>query len=381
MQKQINANQDLIDKITIENKELNEKYLNKENTIIENQKLIYKLEKERNILLDRLKKQDNLQEENQSLLNDLKILKEKDKISNAEDLIFENTNLQEENQSLLNDLKILKEKDKTSNAEDLIFENTNLKEENQSLLNEIKKLIEQENKNLSLQTMNLQDEISNVTAIPNLNENKNENFSYTRYALVFAVVVLLGYSIYQFYLNQKLIKQVDELSQQSQRTFNGSSTHGTNDTNLTGVKDIQLDSIENFDDIDFKRVDFSIINSITFKKIEIKDGNVARIERLYRVKLNEAASKINSKFHMSMEEFRRLNPSIGDINNIISGNFVKIYDKVQFKRYIVKSGESLSLIAKNHRMWSYEVKKLNDISNPELIKTDQRIIVFDSRFY
>ncbi len=377
-----------------------EKLTNQNNEIL-NEKTKIQIELEKQKQLNDIKIKD-LQIENDKLKNLAENYEQsKKQVQSNEELIEK---LKNENKSLNESNKKLSESEKTIRDNHEIIQN--LRDEKDLLLGEVENLKKQEknlnfnkktietlkveNTELKHQIQLLKVEIKNNNA---LNEAGHSPINKKlMYAAISITSILLIFSIIQFVSNQQLNKKLfslneqvedyqhDEADNQINKSANIGSGSGISETTNSSSDKSKFNPVNDASDF-AGAVDFSIINSITFNKNSISNGKEIRIERLYKIKEQEGVLSIINRFKMDISAFKKLNPTISDINNVKSGRFIKIYDKVKIKTYNVQAQESLGFIAKKHKMWSYEVLKINGISNPNLLKEGQELFVFSSKYY
>ena len=201
--------------------------------------------------------------------------------------------------------------------------------------------------------------------------------------------ILLLFTTIQFISNQKLNKKLFSLNEQVEEYQHQEADEEINKVTESLTEELSIPENKSEDKLSNSQssqnvegaVSFAIINSISFPEKDVKVGTQRKIKRLYKIKPEEGAIKIAKKFNMTLDDFKNLNPKIKNINNVKSGEFIQVYDIVGYKNYKVKPRESLGLIARKHKMWSYEVKKINNITNPNYIRSGQQLIVFKSKYY
>lgn len=393
MQMEVHLNEKL-QKIQVALKSYEEKVVNltRENAEIQKdkEKIHIELQKQKAINDNKIKE---LQIENERLKNlaqNYEETKKQVRINEAqiEELKNENKSLNESNKKL-------------SKYEITIQDNLrvigNLKTEKESLLTEVESIREQEKtlisnkkqiENLKNENLGLKEKI--VMLKGELNEKENliidPNDKSLNKRLFFGgiiiALILLSFSTIQFVSNQRLNKKLFSLNEQVEEYQHKEADEEINKVVENAQDNPSTSSIQEGKSSEVKgSVSFSIINSIYFNKKDIKAGKESRIMRLYKIKPDEGALQISKRFYMSLDEFKKLNPKIKNINNLRSGDFIKIYDMVRFKEYVVKPRESLGIIARKHKMWSYEVKKINNITNPDYIRSGQKLMIFKSKYY
>lgn len=297
----------------------------------------------------------------------------------------ENKSLYESNKKLSDDEKILGENLETIET---------LKNEKYILLNEVDNLKKQEKilstnkksiENLKAENTELKHQIALVkTELKNANalaasigySPQNKKIAFGAFI---SVLILLIFSSIQFVSNQKLNNKLYLLTEEIEEY-----EHEEADKQITSAANINSNNFsKNIENEGFEgsTVDFKIINSIAYNGNMISNNREMKIERLYKIKEGEGVNSIINKFNMTVMDFKKINPKISDINHIKSGEFIKVYDDVRIRTYKVLPKETLGTIARKHKMWSYELLKLNKISNPDILKVGQEVFVFTSKYY
>lgn len=106
-----------------------------------------------------------------------------------------------------------------------------------------------------------------------------------------------------------------------------------------------------------------------------KDDN-STTQKVYYVKKGDTLSTIAKANGMSLATLVSLNPQIKDINKISIGQVVYLTPKTQAEYYVVKSGDTLSSIARKYNISLVKLLGLNpDIKNPNVISVGQKIRV------
>ena len=99
----------------------------------------------------------------------------------------------------------------------------------------------------------------------------------------------------------------------------------------------------------------------------------------YIVQAGDTLSRIAIKFGIKLTDLIRMNPQITNINLIKKGDKIRLKlptEQTYSIEYTVRSGDTLSKIAKEHGMSLNALKKLNpQITNPNLIRVGQKIKV------
>lgn len=104
--------------------------------------------------------------------------------------------------------------------------------------------------------------------------------------------------------------------------------------------------------------------------------------KVYIIKSGDKLSTIAKKYNISIEQLAKLN-NIKDINKIFVGNKLIIPNKdnnkvsnisnQKYKMYIIKSGDTLSVIAKKYKIPIQQLIKLNNIKNQNYIKVNDTL--------
>lgn len=90
----------------------------------------------------------------------------------------------------------------------------------------------------------------------------------------------------------------------------------------------------------------------------------------YIVKSGDTLSGIASKFGTTYQELARIN-GISNPNLIYTGQVLKINKIIQERTYVVKSGDTLSAVAKKFNTTYQEIARKNNIKNPNVIYPGQ----------
>jgi LysM repeat protein len=102
---------------------------------------------------------------------------------------------------------------------------------------------------------------------------------------------------------------------------------------------------------------------------------VAWSDRVHVVKRNETLGGIANRHGVSLKALQLLN-GLPDPNHLVVGKKLKIPDgAVKEIPYVVKSGESLGLIAGRFGLSASKLASYNGIAKPDLIRSGQKILV------
>jgi hypothetical protein len=349
------------------------------------EKIILKLQKQKTINDNKIKA---LQVENERLKGLAQNYEETKKQVRINEALIEE--LKNENKSLNESNKKLSKHELTIQDNLRVIEN--LKKEKESLLNEVKNIREQEkaliaNKKLIevLKNENIELKEKIVALKTQLHERadvitKPISRSLDKKLLfggIIIALILLSFSTIQFISNQKLHKKLFSLNEQVEEY-----QHKEADEEINKFVDSpKMNSDQKINSLENGCTVKAMINNINFDQKNIEIEKESKIKRLYKIEYGEGALQIAKKFKMSLEEFKKINPCIKNIDSIKSGNFITVYDIVLYKKYIVQPRETISTIRKRYKMFSYEVEKINNIDNPDSISIGQKLIVFKSRYY
>ena len=345
LEKQKKLNDNKIKELQLENEKLKNLAENYEQTKIQvqnNEKLIGKLKNENYSLNESNRK---LSQHEITIQKNLNIIQ----------------NLKDEKEKLFTEVKSIREQEKTLIANKTLIEK--LKNENLDLKDKI---------------FNLKNELQEVGHYQSDDESQRLNKRLLYSGIAMAAILLIFSSI-QFISNQRLNKKLFSLNEQVEEY-----QYKEADEEISKAKISSNDSTLNLESDSMDKDDLvnsKIVNTISFEKEKIKVGQQSRIIRLYKIKRDEGVIRIAKKFNMTLEEIKSLNPEIKNINDVKSGKFIRIYDIVKYMNYTIKPRESLKGIAGKYRMWSDEIMKINDITNPNVIKSGQRLIVFKSKYH
>ena len=120
----------------------------------------------------------------------------------------------------------------------------------------------------------------------------------------------------------------------------------------------------------------SIINSNNLTKYDNVENMENSVE--YIVKSGDTLSSIAQKYNTTYQKIAKDN-NISNPNLIYPNQKLKIYTNVSQKTnetiYIVKSGDTLSEIAQKFNTTYQKIAKDNNISNPNLIYTNQKLVI------
>ena len=121
----------------------------------------------------------------------------------------------------------------------------------------------------------------------------------------------------------------------------------------------------------------SIINSNNLTQYDNVNNSVDNSENYieYIVKSGDTLSEIAEKYNTTYQKIAQDN-NIENPNLIYPNQKLKIYTNVsQEKIYIVKSGDTLSEIAQKFNTTYQKIAKDNNISNPNLIYPNQKLVI------
>ena len=127
----------------------------------------------------------------------------------------------------------------------------------------------------------------------------------------------------------------------------------------------------------------SIINSNNLTKYDVEnvDNYVENIDKIYAeyiVKSGDTLSAIANKYNTTYQQIAKDN-NIKNPNKIYPNQKLKIYlDKTEEKNeiiYIVKSGDTLTAIAKKYNTTYQKIAKDNNIENPNKIYPNQKLVI------
>jgi len=122
-------------------------------------------------------------------------------------------------------------------------------------------------------------------------------------------------------------------------------------------------------------------------------------DTIYTVVSGDTATKITKKFNISLDVFKKLNPTIKDVNKISIGQKVKVGEDIveelevfnENNYYFVKSGDTLNQIIELFEITTSELKRLNpdimDINKiyaGQILKireyTDYDLVVYEDKY-
>ena len=124
----------------------------------------------------------------------------------------------------------------------------------------------------------------------------------------------------------------------------------------------------------------SIINSNDLTKYDVVEDVENSVDNSknyieYIVKSGDTLSAIANKYNTTYQKIAQDN-NISNPNLIYPNQKLKIYTNVsQETIYIVKSGDTLSKIAEKYNTTYQKIAKDNNISNPNLIYPDQKLVI------
>ncbi len=105
----------------------------------------------------------------------------------------------------------------------------------------------------------------------------------------------------------------------------------------------------------------------------------------------DTTTKITKKFNISLDVFKKLNPTIKDVNKISIGQKVKVGEEVVVEKievfnennyYFVKSGDTINQIIELFETTTSEIKRLNpDITDINKIYTGQILKIAEHTDY
>ncbi|UWG09270.1 MAG: Mannosyl-glycoprotein endo-beta-N-acetylglucosaminidase [Bacteriophage sp.] len=124
----------------------------------------------------------------------------------------------------------------------------------------------------------------------------------------------------------------------------------------------------------------SIINSNDLTKYDVVENSVDNSKNYieYTVKSGDTLSEIAQKYNTTYQKIAQDN-NISNPNLIYPNQKLKIYTDVSQETneiiYIVKSGDTLSEIAQKFNTTYQKIAKDNNISNPNLIYPNQKLVI------
>jgi LysM repeat protein len=113
-------------------------------------------------------------------------------------------------------------------------------------------------------------------------------------------------------------------------------------------------------------------------------------DMIYTVVSGDTATKITKKFNISLDVFKKLNPTIKDVNKISIGQKVKVGEEVieelevfnENNYYFVKSGDTINQIVELFETTTNEIKRLNpDITDINKIYAGQILKIAEHTDY
>jgi len=114
-------------------------------------------------------------------------------------------------------------------------------------------------------------------------------------------------------------------------------------------------------------------------------------DTIYTVVKGDTATKITKKFNISLDVFKKLNPTIKDVNKLSIGQKVKVGEEVvegkveifnENNYYFVKSGDTLNQIIELFEISTSEIQRLNpDITDINKIYAGQILKIAEHTDY
>jgi len=114
-------------------------------------------------------------------------------------------------------------------------------------------------------------------------------------------------------------------------------------------------------------------------------------DTIYTVVSGDTATKITKKFNISLDVFKKLNPTIKDVNKLSIGQKVKVAEEVVEEKieifnennyYFVKSGDTINQIIELFETTTSEIKRLNhDITDINKIYAGQILKIAEHTNY
>lgn len=116
--------------------------------------------------------------------------------------------------------------------------------------------------------------------------------------------------------------------------------------------------------------------------------NIICEDKIYIIKSGDTLSEIAKKYNVSIQAIMKVN-GIADANKIIEGNKliipsikkntiknnIKKSDKAIYKKYKVKRGDSLSVIAQKYKVSVQQLVKLNNIKDKDVIREGMILLI------
>jgi len=113
-------------------------------------------------------------------------------------------------------------------------------------------------------------------------------------------------------------------------------------------------------------------------------------DTIYTVVSGDTATKITKKFNISLDVFKKFNPTIKDVNKLSIGQKVKVGEEIieefevfnENNYYFVKSGDTINQIIELFETTTSEIKRLNpDITDINKIYTGQILKIAEHTDY
>jgi len=113
-------------------------------------------------------------------------------------------------------------------------------------------------------------------------------------------------------------------------------------------------------------------------------------DSIYTVVSGDTVTKITKKFNISLDVFKKLNPTIKDVNKLSIGQKVKVGEEIieefevfnENNYYFVRSGDTINQIVEPFEITTSEIKRLNpDITDINKIYAGQILKIAESNDY